>query len=66
MVRKYTAAGNPYNEPPYTAAEEEELMAARSGPPVAWLRPTPSAAPLQTPSQSPRQPPPKTAATRRT
>jgi hypothetical protein len=25
MVRKYTKAGNPYDEPPYTPEEEERL-----------------------------------------
>jgi len=31
MVIKYTAAGSPYQEPPYTAAEEMELYRSMSG-----------------------------------
>jgi len=31
MVRKYDRHGNPYHEPPYTAAEEMELYRSMSG-----------------------------------
>ena len=31
MVRKYDRHGNPYHEPPYTAAEEMELYRRMSG-----------------------------------
>jgi hypothetical protein len=31
MVRKYDRHGNPYHEPPYTAAEEMEMYRSMSG-----------------------------------
>jgi hypothetical protein len=52
MVTKYTPNGNPYREPPYTAAEEAEFYRRVGGGPVTVVKP--AAAPKQKPQ--PQQP----------
>ena len=39
MVTKYTPQGNPYQEPPYTAAEEADFYRRISGGPVTVVKP---------------------------
>lgn len=40
MVRKFTKLGSPYNEPPYTQEEEDELYRRMGGGIVAFTRPS--------------------------
>lgn len=56
MVIKYTAAGSPYQEPPYTAAEERELYRQMAGV-VAFTRPVSGKAKTETLLDPPPQQP---------
>ena len=53
MVLKYTPDGNPYREPPYSAAEEAEFYRRMSGGPVTVVKPAPAVAPQRKPQPQP-------------
>jgi hypothetical protein len=56
MVTKYTAQGNPYQEPPYTAAEEAEFYRRVGGGPVSVVKLAAAVSPRKPQPQPPKTP----------